>query len=1065
LSTHPYLQVSDAPERHPDPSAGVDEHDEERLLRRIFRRLLATHGVDFSQYKRSTLRRRLRRRQTVQKMDDLSEYAALVEQDSDEAATLYKDFLIRVTEFFRDPASFDALRQKVFPELCADRSPKNPIRVWVPGCSTGEEVYSLAICLLEHLGDQLVPGSIQFFGTDVSEAAIDHARAGIYLDATVHDISPQRLQRFFVEQDGRHKIAKSVRDLCIFARQDVTRDPPFSQLDLISCKNLLIYLETPAQRRVMEVFHYALKSSGTLLLGPSETVGQADDLFALTDKQNRLYQRTASSRPIDLDLRTASVSRFQRARADAGPLDESSVQREADRLLLARYAPASVLIGEDLNILQFRGETGPYLEHASGAPSFSLHRVLRTELLAEVSAAIREAHDTGAETGREGLTVDDRRDIKVSVIPLQNPNSARNYLVLFEDGSRPMSGRRVHAQPPPPLEESEKDRRLAHADRELAALRSYLQATVEDHEAVKEELKSAHEEVLSANEEFQSTNEELETSKEELQSANEELTTTNEELRSRNRELATLNAVVQRAEAASARDRAYSDAVIQAVGVPLVVLEADLKIIRVNDAFYDEFRVGPEDTLGKLLYDIGNGQWNDPALRRQLDAVLSKNEPMSEIEIEHHFPRVGYRSISLTARRIVADAERPDLILLALENITDRQVTANTLRERSRRKDEFLAMLAHELRNPLMPITNAVQILRRIASDPASVKLFDIISRQTAQLAHLVNELLDVARIGRGLIELQRQNLDLVALVNHAAEASRPRIEQRGQTFSVELPDDSIAVNADPVRLQQAIANLLDNATKYTEPGGQVALAVRQESTQAVVTVRDDGIGIDPSRLEEIFELFSQVDTSLARSGGGLGIGLTVVRRVLEMHGGSIEARSAGLGRGSEFVVRLPVASFVDAQPDETGAAIDSAPNLAGRRVLIVDDNADLAETLAQIVVGWGHEVAIAGDGPSALELVRNFQPDAALIDIGLPGVTGYEIARRIRADVFDRDLHLVAITGYGRPEDRDAARAAGFDAHMTKPVALNRLREMLERKLAPGGRPSATDRSNASAE
>src|SRR6185503_8057135 len=805
---------------------------------------------------------------------------------------------------------------------------------------------------------------------------------------------------------------------------------------------------------------------GVLMLGPAESVGQADELFDLRDKKCRLYTRRAVRPSTGIDVKAPRTTPAYSHSPDAQTafFEMESAQREADRLLLARYAPASLLVDEALNILQFRGETSPYLEHASGPPSLNLQRVARTELIAELSAAVQEARETGAETRREGLSVDERRDVGLSVIPLQRFGPERCYLIVFQDGSRPAAGRRAQ-QAPALLSESEKDRRLAQAEREVAAMRDYLHATMEEHEAVKEELKSAHEEVLSANEEFQSTNEELETSKEELQSANEELTTTNEELRSRNRELATLNAVVQRAEAASARDRAYSDAVIQAVGVPLVVLEADLKIIRVNDAFYDEFRVGPEDTLGKLLYDIGNGQWNDPALRRQLDAVLSKNEPMSEIEIEHHFPRVGYRSISLTARRIVADAERPDLILLALENITDRQVTANTLRERSRRKDEFLAMLAHELRNPLMPITNAVQILRRIASDPASVKLFDIISRQTAQLAHLVNELLDVARIGRGLIELQRQNLDLVALVNHAAEASRPRIEQRGQTFSVELPDDSIAVNADPVRLQQAIANLLDNATKYTEPGGQVALAVRQESTQAVVTVRDDGIGIDPSRLEEIFELFSQVDTSLARSGGGLGIGLTVVRRVLEMHGGSIEARSAGLGRGSEFVVRLPVASFVDAQPDETGAAIDSAPNLAGRRVLIVDDNADLAETLAQIVVGWGHEVAIAGDGPSALELVRNFQPDAALIDIGLPGVTGYEIARRIRADVFDRDLHLVAITGYGRPEDRDAARAAGFDAHMTKPVALNRLREMLERKLAPGGRPSATDRSNASAE
>src|SRR6185436_14345682 len=276
----------------------------------------------------------------------------------------------------------------------------------------------------------------------------------------------------------------------------------------------------------------------------------------------------------------------------------------------------------------------------------------------------------------------------MEVMPVAQAGGVACFLILLENQDTPHTSRRDERLPPKALSDSEKDQHIAQVERENFELREFLQATMEQHEAAREELKSAHEEVLSANEEFQSTNEELETSKEELQSANEELTTTNEELRSRNRELATLNAVVQRAEAASARDRAYSDAVIQAVGVPLVVLEADLKIIRVNDAFYDEFRVGPEDTLGKLLYDIGNGQWNDPALRRQLDAVLSKNEPMSEIEIEHHFPRVGYRSISLTARRIVADAERPDLILLALENITDRQVTANTLRERSRRKDE-----------------------------------------------------------------------------------------------------------------------------------------------------------------------------------------------------------------------------------------------------------------------------------------------------------------------------------------------------------------------------------------
>jgi two-component system CheB/CheR fusion protein len=286
-----------------------------------------------------------------------------------------------VTDFFRDPESFAVLSRDVFPELSANRSPKDPIRVWVPGCSTGEEVYSLAITLVEYLGERLVPGSVQLFGTDVSETAVEYARAGVYLDSAVKDVAESRVKRFFVEEKGRYRIAKSIRDLCIFARQDVTKDPPFARLDLISCRNLLIYLDSPAQRRVMEIFHYALKPSAVLMLGPSESIGQAAELFELRDKQYRLYTRKSGSRPVGLDLGARAEPR-ERAASAADPvvfLKETSAEREADRVLLARYAPASLLIDDALNITQFRGETGPYLEHASGTPSFNLHRVVRTE--------------------------------------------------------------------------------------------------------------------------------------------------------------------------------------------------------------------------------------------------------------------------------------------------------------------------------------------------------------------------------------------------------------------------------------------------------------------------------------------------------------------------------------------------------------------------------------------------------------------------------------------------------------------------------------------------------------
>ena len=937
----------------------------------------------------------------------------------------------------------------MFPELSADRSPKNPIRIWVPGCSTGQEVYSLAITLVEYLGERLVPGSVQLFGTDVSETAVEHARAGTYLDSSVKDVSESRVKRFFVEDKDRYRIAKSIRDLCIFARQDVTKDPPFARLDLISCRNLLIYLDSPAQRRVMEIFHYALKPSAVLMLGPSETIGQAAELFELRDKQYRVYTRKSGSHRVGLDLGARPELR-ERALSAADSvvlLKESSAEREADRVLLARYAPASLLVDEGLNITQFRGETGPYLEHATGTPSFNLQRVVRTELLANVSSAIQEASETKAESRREGLSVDDRKEVKVSVIPLQRLSTEPSYLVLFDDGSRPMSGRRTQQPSSPPLDESEKDRLLAQARHEVATLRDYLQATMEEHEAVKEELKSAHEEVLSANEEFQSTNEELETSQEELQSSNEELSTTNDELIARNRELAELNSALEGAKSDISGERSYADAIIESVSTPLLVLKADLTIIRANAAFYADFRVTPEDTLDKFIYEVGSGQWDHPELRRRLDNVLSNDEPMSEVEVAHHFPRVGYREVNLTARKIPATAERPGLILLAIEDITERQATSKKARETGRRKDVFLAMLAHELRNPLTPIVNSLRLLRRMNVDASLAKLHDIIGRQTTQLVHLVDELLDVARIGRGLIEIKRENIDFVAIVKHCAEAVRMRIEGREQTLSTELPKAPAWVRGDATRLQQVVSNLLDNATKYTEPGGRIAVSLWQEGDNVMLSVRDSGIGLDPAMTEEIFELFSQVDNSLARSGGGLGIGLTVVRRVLEMHGGGIEAHSEGLGKGSEFIVRLPLASeVVDALPRTDGDGNMARNADRPRRVLIVDDNVDSAETLAQIVRGWGHDVAIANDGRSGLGLVATFQPESALIDIGLPGMTGYEVARHIRGNSFHHDLHLVAITGYGRDEDRDAARAAGFDAHMTKPVVLDELRQVLDR-------------------
>jgi two-component system CheB/CheR fusion protein len=689
LSVHPYLKSLPPA---PGPLEALEPSDEEQL-RQVFRRLRTAHGVDFTHYKRSTLRRRLARRMALRQLQDLPDYIAVLEDDPAEAAALYQDFLIRVTGFFRDPEIFEGLRERVFPSLCESRSPKEPIRIWVPGCASGEEVYSIAIVLVEYLKDRLSPSGVQIFGTDVSEVEIEKARAGYYLANIIEEVSEERLKRFFVKENHHYRIAKSIRDLCIFARQDVTRDPPFSRLDLVSCRNLLIYLDPRAQRHVMQVFHYALRVSGYLVLGPSETVGPASDLFDLIDREHRLYARRAGAGSVSERTHRELAPTIPRRAEDGTELvvvEQDAAQQEADRLLLAHYAPATLLVDADLNILQYRGETARFLEHASGPPSTNLQRVVRPELMVEIAPALAEARAGGSAIRREGLALDDLTDVSIEVIPLKAPHSRGSFVIIFEDASRRPGGRR--GAPTQALSESEKDRRLSQLEREMISTRDYLQATIEEQEAVKEELKSAHEEVLSANEEFQSTNEELETAKEELQSANEELTTTNDELRDRNRELSILNSEIDKARGIANRARTYADGIVATVRDPLLVLDSNLKVLRANPAFYERFRMARETVEGHPFATLVDGQWNIPELLESVKATLAASTDVNDYETDYSSPE-GMRKVLFNARKIVGDVEREQLILLAIEDVTEnRAATATILQNEERFRAAVAAM-------------------------------------------------------------------------------------------------------------------------------------------------------------------------------------------------------------------------------------------------------------------------------------------------------------------------------------------------------------------------------------
>ena len=552
IASHPFIARRE-PELAPDdnPSIGT-----------VFQLLRRSTGVDFTHYRQTTILRRIQRRMVVHKIDQLEDYVKYVQTNPTEINALYQDMLINVTSFFRNPAVFDALKAEVFRELMKGRPADSPIRVWTPGCASGEETYSLAIALLEFLGDKASQIVIQFFGTDVSEQSIGKARAGIYPENIQSDVSAERLRRFFTKTDRGYRISKSIRDMCIFAQHNVLNDPPFSQMNIICCRNLLIYLEPVLQTKVISLFHYAARPEGFLVLGTSEGVGTVANLFTTVDRTNKIFAKKAAAAR---QVVTFSLNR-QTERAEYGPVSVPSkqpdstwnyleAQKEFDRRLLSQYSPAAVFVNEDLEIIHTRGNVSRFLKLAPGRASLSILKMAREGLLFDLRNALNRSKKENTATRKQNVQVkngngnggahggEHTRLVNFEVVPIRIGNLKELYfMVLFRDAAR-HSGAKEHAGHMSRNErESQRDRgRIAKLEDEIAATKEYLQSVIETQEATNEELQSANEEILSSNEELQSTNEELETAKEELQSANEELSTVNDELRSRNLDITQVN--------------------------------------------------------------------------------------------------------------------------------------------------------------------------------------------------------------------------------------------------------------------------------------------------------------------------------------------------------------------------------------------------------------------------------------------------------------------------------------------------------------------------------------------
>jgi two-component system CheB/CheR fusion protein len=1118
-------------------------------LARIFTMLKNATGADFSGYKKTTLRRRVQRRMALQGTEQLAAYATLLEDEPAELQDLHRDLLINVTSFFRDPETFDALKVDVLPRLLRARPADLPIRVWVPGCATGEEAYSIAMCLLEVQGALGVNTPIQVFASDLADAAVQKARSGSYPGSVDTQVSHERLLRFFVKEAGRYQVSKAVRDLLVFAHHDLTRDPPFSRMDLVSCRNVLIYLEPALQKRVLATLHYALQPDGLLLLGQAETIGAASDAFTIVDREHKVYAKRAQATPAF--LRGPPVAGPRAVAPSVAPSPprtdrRTDVVRESQRLLIERYAPASVLVDDKDDVFHFRGDTEPYLGHAEGAASFQLTKLARKGLLPDLRRLLLEARAQNGPVRKTGLVLRHQgrtRRVALEAIPIRGPGSGeQSFLVIFDDGGKraPAAGVQVSRSA------SAEKRHIAVLEREVQALEHYQQAAQQDHEAASEELQSANEELQSNNEELMTLNEELQTRNLELQRLHDDLdnffasATIPVLMLSRDLVLRRLTPaastllgilptdvgrplgrlvlqvdpfevevlvlgvietmlpverelqdgqgrwwrlqvrpyrtsdnridgavlvlldidLLKRNQRIVEEARDFADDIVDTAREPLLILDRELRVKRTNQAFCATFGLTRAETEGALFGGLMSGQWALAGLLDLLAHVLATGTPFGDHVVEGISPETRARTLVLNARRLRQETSRGDLILLAIEDCTAArhvdeeraellhraETAARSAEAANRLKDEFVANASHELRGPLSAMLTWTHLLSTGPTDAVTTaRGLAAIERSARTQTHLIEDLMDVTRITLGKMRLAMRLHDLQPLVEAALETARSAAQAKNVSLSVTCTS-SESVLGDQERLQQVFWNLISNAVKFTPAGGQVTVSHGRVGTFVQVRVSDDGRGIAPSFLPYVFERFRQADGSTSRQQPGLGLGLAIVRQLVEMHGGTVSAESPGEGRGATFVVSLPVPAIRTPTAEETAPETAPAarpshatvgPSLAGLDVLIVDDDDDGRDAVRAVLEQRGAKVRAAASVDDALLAFEAATPDVLVSDIGMPLRDGYELIRTVRLRASDRggSVPALALTAYAASDDRQKTTAAGFQEYLAKPA------------------------------
>jgi len=870
--------------RHTTPALHADPPppDTEALLAQVFAALRARTGHDFSLYKRSTVLRRLERRLMFNGVSTLEAYLPLLRAGSAEPRALVHDLLISVSGFFRDAAAFAALAAAV-PALFEGKGPDDAVRVWVAGCATGEEAYSIAILLREHAAGLEHPPQIQMFATDIDEKGYAWGREALYPAAAVAEIAPARLRRFFTRETGGYRVGKPLREGVLFAVHNVLHDPPFSRVDLISCRNLLIYLQPEAQARVLETFHYALRDGGLLFLGSAEGAGDGG-LFAPVAAAQRIYRRGPGPHRVPPRLSAADppARPDAAAAADAGP--QAFSYGALHLRLLEAYAPPSLVVDERLEVVHLSGRAGRHLHLGEGAPSHNLIDLSRGALRMELRTALFQAFEKGIATTRT-VAADGEGGDPVSLRvhpPLDEAGVGKFALVVFEDEAPGAAHPAPDAGSAGPVEALEV---------ELRRTREQLEATSAARDRMVAELQAANEELRSTNEEQKAASEELETSREEIQSINEELTTVNQEHQSTIEEQKRTNADLHN--------------LIESTGVGTVFLDRELRIRRFTPAAEAIFNLVAADVDRPLAHVTHRLRY--PGLVDEVQGVLAS---LVRVEREVESDAGAWFVVRVNPYRGPDGAVEG--VVLTFFDITAQKRVEEALRESTLAaeranlaKGTFMATLSHEFRTPLNGMLGYADILHLDGPlNPAQARKVERIKAGGWHLAAMIDEILAFALRDEGRDSVRAERFDARSLARQAAELVEPAAEAKGLAFVVEVPGHAVAIDTDGGKARQVLINLCGNAVKYTEHG-EVRLGVREEGGHVVFEVSDTGIGIAPEHQARVFDRFWQVDSAATRSFGGMGIGLAAAREFSRLLGGDVEVDSEP-GRGSTFRVRLP---------------------------------------------------------------------------------------------------------------------------------------------------------------